>query len=78
MSFLKLIWMQSRNCDSITNISVSSAGYLCESSFTEGDSANGVLHKDSNGDLSADSKMSPSTVCPFCFMDLKAPDLLRA
>ncbi len=55
-----------------------SSGYLCESSFTEGDTANGEIHKETNGDVSGEFKVSPSTVCPFCFMDLKSPELLRA
>lgn len=53
-------------------------GYLCESSFTEGETPNGVIHKDANGEVILDPKMSPSTVCPFCFMDLKTSELLRA
>ncbi|KAK3913464.1 Protein bric-a-brac 2 [Frankliniella fusca] len=53
-------------------------GYLCESSFTEGETANGEIHKETNGEVSGEFKVSPSTVCPFCFMDLKSPELLRA
>ncbi|XP_034230210.1 protein tramtrack, beta isoform-like isoform X2 [Thrips palmi] len=53
-------------------------GYLCESSFTEGETPNGVIQKEMNGDAPSDAKVSPSTVCPFCFMDLKSSDLLRA
>lgn len=54
------------------------SGFLCESSFTEGETSNGVPHKGTNGDVNADPKIAPSTVCPFCFMDLKSPEILRA
>lgn len=53
-------------------------GYLCESSFTEGETSNGTPHKDTNGEIISDSKVALSTVCPFCFMDLKSPEILRA